>query len=147
VGLLEVSCQCCMFVYLQAATWGSLLYNKSIGIHNNQVINHNRPIKLRAELCDKMQIYFQIHRPRSGQAFKSRNVSTFEVFFICGAGVEPSPLLLRLFIGLLYQPLMIDGDDCGAVSGMNKNQRRSSPRDSSRDRTRTAAVGNRCLTA
>jgi hypothetical protein len=35
-------------------------------------------------------------------------------------GVEPSPLLLRPFIGLLYQPwMMTDGDDCGAISGMN----------------------------
>jgi hypothetical protein len=39
-----------------------------------------------------------------------------------GAGVEPSPLLLRPFIGLLYQPWMVDGDDCGAVSGMNEWQ-------------------------
>jgi hypothetical protein len=38
---------------------------------------------------------------------------------IYGAGVEPSPLVLRPFIGLLYQPWMIDGVDCGAVSGMN----------------------------
>jgi hypothetical protein len=39
-----------------------------------------------------------------------------------GAGVEPSLLLLRPFIGLLYQPWMIDGDDCGAISGMNEWQ-------------------------
>jgi hypothetical protein len=31
----------------------------------------------------------------------------------------PSSLSLRPFIGLLYQPYMIDGDDCGATSGMN----------------------------
>jgi hypothetical protein len=37
-----------------------------------------------------------------------------------GAGVEPSPLLLRPFIDLLYQPWMIDGDDCGEISGMNE---------------------------
>jgi hypothetical protein len=41
---------------------------------------------------------------------------------IYGAGVELSPLLLRPFIGLLYQPWMRDGDDCGAVSGMNEWQ-------------------------
>jgi hypothetical protein len=29
------------------------------------------------------------------------------------------PLLLRPFIGLLYQPWKTDGDDCGAVGGMN----------------------------
>jgi hypothetical protein len=39
-----------------------------------------------------------------------------------GAGVEPSPLLLRPFTSLLYQPRMIDGDDCGAISGMNEWQ-------------------------
>jgi hypothetical protein len=35
-----------------------------------------------------------------------------------GAGLEPSPLLLRPFIGLLYQLWFIDGDDCGAISGI-----------------------------
>jgi hypothetical protein len=34
------------------------------------------------------------------------------------ARVEPSPLLLRPFIDLLYQPWMIDGDDCGTNSGI-----------------------------
>jgi hypothetical protein len=41
------------------------------------------------------------------------------LLFICGAGMERSPILLRSFIGLLYQLLMIDGDDCGAGCGMN----------------------------
>jgi hypothetical protein len=36
--------------------------------------------------------------------------------------VEPSPLLLRPFIGLFYQPLVIDGDDGGAISGMIDRQ-------------------------
>jgi hypothetical protein len=40
--------------------------------------------------------------------------------FNYGAGVVPSPLLPRSFIDLLYQPWMIDDDDCGAISGMNK---------------------------
>jgi hypothetical protein len=39
--------------------------------------------------------------------------------FVCGTGLEQSPLLLRPFIGLLYKHWMTDGDDCGAVSGMN----------------------------
>jgi hypothetical protein len=51
--------------------------------------------------------------------------------FIYWTGLEPSPLLLRLFIGLLYQPWMIDdgggggdgdggGDGGGgAIDGMN----------------------------
>jgi hypothetical protein len=34
--------------------------------------------------------------------------------------VEPSLLLLRPFSGLLYQPWMVDGDDYGAISGMNE---------------------------
>jgi hypothetical protein len=33
--------------------------------------------------------------------------------------VDPSPLLLRPFIGRLYQSWAIEGDDCGAVSGLN----------------------------
>jgi hypothetical protein len=35
------------------------------------------------------------------------------------AVVEPGPLLLQPFIGLLHQPWVIDGDDCGAIGGMN----------------------------
>jgi hypothetical protein len=38
------------------------------------------------------------------------------------AGVEPSPLLLRPFIGLLYHLWMTDNYDCGAVGGMNTLQ-------------------------
>jgi hypothetical protein len=41
-----------------------------------------------------------------------------------GVGVERSPLLPWTFIGLLYQPWMIDGDDCGAISGLNEWQER-----------------------
>jgi hypothetical protein len=40
--------------------------------------------------------------------------------FINGAGLEPSPLLLQPFIGLLYQPSKIDGDDSGATSRPNE---------------------------
>jgi hypothetical protein len=36
--------------------------------------------------------------------------------------VQPSPLLLWPFIGLFYQPWMIDGDDCGEISGMKESQ-------------------------
>jgi hypothetical protein len=36
------------------------------------------------------------------------------LLFICWTGVEPSAL-----IGLLYQSWMLDGDDCGAIDGMN----------------------------
>jgi hypothetical protein len=37
--------------------------------------------------------------------------------------VDPSSLLLRPFVGVLYQPwMMTDGDDCGVISGMNEWQ-------------------------
>jgi hypothetical protein len=39
-------------------------------------------------------------------------------FLIYGTEVEPSPLLLPPFIGLLYQPWMTDGEDCGAIGGV-----------------------------
>jgi hypothetical protein len=39
-----------------------------------------------------------------------------------GAGAEPSPLLLLPFIGVLYKPWKIEGDDCGAITGMNEWQ-------------------------
>jgi hypothetical protein len=39
--------------------------------------------------------------------------------------VKPSPLLLRPSIGLLLQPWMVDGDDYGAISGMNDWQGKS----------------------
>jgi hypothetical protein len=42
-----------------------------------------------------------------------------------GAAVETSPLLLRSFIGILYQPWMMYVDDCGAVGGMVKWQGKS----------------------
>jgi hypothetical protein len=44
------------------------------------------------------------------------------LLFMYGAGVEPSPLSLRPFIGLLYQSGITDDYDCGAVSGMNERQ-------------------------
>jgi hypothetical protein len=77
--------------------------------------------------------------------------------------VEPSPLLLQPLIGLLYQPRMIDGDDCVAISGMNEWQGKRmyseeicpstalSATDPSHDltryRTRVAEVVGRQLTA
>jgi hypothetical protein len=42
-------------------------------------------------------------------------------FFIYVAGVELSALL-RPIIGLLYVPWMIDGDDFGAITGINEWQ-------------------------
>jgi type IV secretory pathway TrbF-like protein len=40
------------------------------------------------------------------------------------AYLEPSPLLLWTSIGPLYQPWMIDRDDCGEISAMNEWQRK-----------------------
>jgi hypothetical protein len=44
--------------------------------------------------------------------------------YVCiyGVGMEPSSLLLQPLIDPLYQPWLIDGDDCGAVSVMNEWQ-------------------------
>jgi hypothetical protein len=47
-------------------------------------------------------------------------VSIFTRIF--GAAVEPSPLLLRQFFGLLYKSWRTVGDDCRATSGMNEWQ-------------------------
>jgi hypothetical protein len=70
------------------------------------------------------------------------------------SGVRPSPLVNDTTTGLLYQPLMIDGD-CGAVGGMkigrgNRCTRRKSDplcllqilHDQTRARTRAAALGS-----
>jgi hypothetical protein len=79
--------------------------------------------------------------------------------------MEPSPILLRSFIGLLCQPWMADDDDddddCGAVSEMsgrrNRKPRRKParvplyepqiPHELPRNRTRAAAMGSRRLSA
>jgi hypothetical protein len=42
------------------------------------------------------------------------------LLFIYGAVVDHSSLLLRPFIGLLYQPWMLDCYDGGAISGVNE---------------------------
>jgi hypothetical protein len=44
----------------------------------------------------------------------------YNFLFINCAGVEPSPLLLLQYIGLLHQPCMIDDDGFGAYIEMNK---------------------------
>jgi hypothetical protein len=43
-----------------------------------------------------------------------------KLLFMYGARVEPCPLLLRPFIGLLFQLWMIDADNCGAIVAMNE---------------------------
>jgi hypothetical protein len=70
------------------------------------------------------------------------------------AEVEPSPLLLRQFIGLFYQPWKIDGDDFGAIDGMNEWQGQPAPvcppqisHDFTGARTRATVVASRRLTA
>jgi hypothetical protein len=61
-----------------------------------------------------------LNEPTDKAAFDARPRRRNYFVFICGAGVEPSPLLLRPFIGLLYQPWMIHDDDCGAIGEMNE---------------------------
>jgi hypothetical protein len=46
----------------------------------------------------------------------------FYFLFICKAGVESSPLLLLSLISLIFQPWAIDGDECGAINGINEWQ-------------------------
>jgi hypothetical protein len=38
--------------------------------------------------------------------------------------MEPSPILLRPIIGLLYLPCKIDNSDCGVIGEMNDWQRK-----------------------
>jgi hypothetical protein len=56
-----------------------------------------------------------------------RSQSLPDFFFNHGAGVQPSPLLLRPTIDLLYQPWMIDGDVCRAISGKGNQSTRRKP--------------------
>jgi hypothetical protein len=78
------------------------------------------------------------------------------------AGVRLSLLGTGVTTDLLYQPQMIDDDDCGAVSGMkidrgNRNTRRKPapmplcspqiPHEQNRFRTRAAAMERQRLTA
>jgi hypothetical protein len=49
----------------------------------------------------------------------------FDSLFISAAGMEGNPLLLRPFVGLLYDPWLIVGDDTSAISGMNEWQGKS----------------------
>jgi hypothetical protein len=79
-----------------------------------------------------------------------------QFFFIYEAGMEPSPLLLRPFIGLLCQLWAIDINDYGAVSEMNEWQGKPAPvpicppripHDLTVARSQAAAVGSRPLTA
>jgi hypothetical protein len=73
------------------------------------------------------------------------------LLFTYAAGVEPSTLLLRPFIDLLYQPWMVDGGQFGAIGEINEWQRK--PKYSEKithdligDRTRAAAMGSQRLT-
>jgi hypothetical protein len=64
-----------------------------------------------------------VHREILCGAFYDGDYSDYGLLnfflFLYGTGVELSPLLLQPFIGPLYQPWMLDGDDCGTISGMN----------------------------
>jgi hypothetical protein len=78
------------------------------------------------------------------------------------AQVEPNPLVLRPYVGLLYKPWMIGDDECGAIREMNEWQGKlkyseetypsaalatTDPTlDLPQSRTRAASVGSRRLT-
>jgi hypothetical protein len=85
-----------------------------------------------------------------------------EFFLVSLGGVRLSPLGTSATVDLLYQPGMIDDDDCAAVGRMrtgrgNRSTRRKPapmplcppqiPHDLTWDRTRAAAVGSQRLTA
>jgi hypothetical protein len=84
------------------------------------------------------------------------------IIIIIISGVRLIPLGTAATVGLLYQPQMIDDDDCGAIGGMkidrgNRSTRRKSapaplcppqiPHVLTRARSRAAAVGSRRLPA
>jgi hypothetical protein len=56
------------------------------------------------------------------QDFNKENYTLKKILFICGALVEPSPLLLLPLIALLYEHRMTDSDDCRAISEMSNWQ-------------------------
>jgi hypothetical protein len=61
-------------------------------------------------------------------AAETSNFTTYLIIYylsIDGAGVEPNPLLLQPFIGLLHQPWMTDDDYCGVIIGINEWQGKS----------------------
>jgi hypothetical protein len=96
-------------------------------------------------------------------AFKhSRRTTCCNTIIIIPSGVRLSPLGTAATTGLLYQPQMIDDDDCGAIGAMkigrgSRSTRRKPapaplcppqiPHDQTRARTRVAAVESHRLTA
>jgi hypothetical protein len=88
-------------------------------------------------------------------------VCLFFVFIIIFSGLRLRPLGAAAIIALLYQPQMIDDDDCGATGGIkigrgNRSTRRKPastplcppqiPHGETRTRIRAVAVGNQRLT-
>jgi hypothetical protein len=61
-----------------------------------------------------------ISSTRGGRSVSTLRLRSFLFVSFYGAGVEPSPLLLRSLMGLLYQPWMIDGHVCRDISGINE---------------------------
>jgi hypothetical protein len=60
-----------------------------------------------------------IHTNKTRSLFQKAFIYIFYMLWIWSG---PSSTILRPFIGLLQQPWMTDGDDCGAVSGINEWQ-------------------------
>jgi hypothetical protein len=75
------------------------------------------------------------HLPRRAQAwrrfflsFSNSSLSPCQFFFILDVGWDLSPLGTSATTGLLYQPRMMDDDECGAVGGMSDREDRSTRR-------------------
>jgi hypothetical protein len=54
--------------------------------------------------------------------YRLLNIGRVPRFFLFFSWREIVQLVLRPLFGLLYQPQMIDDDDCGAIGGMRKGR-------------------------
>jgi hypothetical protein len=114
-----------------------------------QITKHHNPENSNLHICDRKILKFNL----------SCTISQRHFFFLWGETVHT---VLRQLSGLLYQPQMIDDDECGAVCGMRICRGIRSirmkpvpvplcppqiPHDLPWARTRPAAVGSRRLTA
>jgi hypothetical protein len=115
---------------------------------------------MQPHFCDSLQF---VEKPRIYAAFPSHHSTThIYIFLISWDGVRLSPLGMSATIWPTVAAQMIDDDECGAVGGMrtgrgNRSTRRKlatlplfppqMPHDLTWDRTQTAAVGSRRVTA
>jgi hypothetical protein len=110
-----------LYFYSQNHCPTKVLHVPSEPIDATCLFNHFalHSVRMDSIFWDIPSIYHSVHLS-SAQIF-----AIFYIFlFFNGPGLLPSPLLLASFIGLLYQPWMIDADDCGAISGVSEWQRK-----------------------